>query len=84
LSATLVAKLAEDQEGTLGRVQPRQAAYQAKLARLLGPYGIISQKVTVGTIRGMGYLRVWFEDAWCRYLPPAETSDETGERPPQS
>ena len=69
LSATLVAKLCEDQSSPWAEISRGKPLTQAKLARLLEPYSIISMKVTAGGVRGMGYARVWFEDAWSRYLP---------------
>jgi putative DNA primase/helicase len=75
LSHALVTKLAEDHEAPWIEFSRGKPITERKLAQLLGPYHIISQKISTGGVRGMGYLRVWFEDAWTRYLPPIKAGD---------
>jgi hypothetical protein len=47
---------------------------QAKIARLLRPFEIMSHNVRIGEKVLKGYERQDFEDAWKRYLQPAEGS----------
>jgi hypothetical protein len=73
LSAVLVAKLCEDQEGPWVEFSRGKPLTQAKLARLLGPYGIITETVhPPGVAHGKGYKLVRFEDAFERYLGPKQ------------
>ncbi len=70
LSAVLVAKLCEDQEGPWVEYSNGKPLTQAKLARLLRPYSIITEEVHPPEVKhGKGYKRVRFEDAFERYLP---------------
>ena len=89
-SATLVAKLVEDQEGPWVAWNWGKGLTQNGLAALLGGgggrgrgarggFGICSKTVHPKVEpHGKGYRREQFEDAWERYLPP-EIFSETGE-----
>jgi Protein of unknown function (DUF3631) len=46
------------------------------LATMLKPYGVSPKVVRLGPETARGYHRDDFEDAWARYLPTAEPSDE--------
>src|SRR5499427_8888112 len=69
-SADLVAALVADPErpwATWGKGD--KPLTQNGLARLLKPFGIVSETVhLVGRPDAKGYKRVWFEDAWASYL----------------
>ena len=93
LSATLVAKLVEDQEGPWVAWNKGKGLTQNALAVLLGGgggrgrgsrggFGIHSDTVHPEPgVQGKGYKRVQFEDAWARYLSPEIScrSAESGE-----
>jgi hypothetical protein len=51
-----------------------------RLARMLKPYDIRPRKIREGEDTFRGYLRVWFEDAWARYLPTAHENAEQAEQ----
>jgi len=70
LSATLVQKLCEDQEGPWVEFSRGKPLTQAKLARLLRDHHIITMEVTA-PVRGMAYRRADFEEPWERYLGSA-------------
>jgi hypothetical protein len=76
LSLTMKAKLCEDPEGPWVEFSRGKGLSQKRLADMLGHYLIFSRKVSVGSARGMGYLRADFEDAWERYLPPGQKNTE--------
>ena len=90
LSAALVARLVEDQEGPWVAWNRGKGLTQNSLAALLGGsggrgrkarggFGIGSQTVHPATdVHGRGYKRSQFEDAWSRYLSPEIPSE-----PPQ-
>ena len=68
-SIELCATLAADPEGPWAEWKGGKPMTQAQLARVLKPFGIVSEKIRLtasGTARG--YTRVQFEDAWERYL----------------
>ena len=87
LSATLVAKLKEDDEGPWAELHHGKGLAQNSLAALLGGgggkgrrgrrgYGIHTQNVQPpGECRGKGYKWTQFEDAWSRYLTPTMEGD---------
>jgi hypothetical protein len=70
-SADLVAKLTADPERPWSTwAKNDKPMTQRHLARLLAPFGIISQTVhRQGLPDARGYLRTWFEEAWAAYLP---------------
>jgi Protein of unknown function (DUF3631) len=69
LSAAIVAELISDPEGDWGEYWRGKPLTQKKLAELLRNFGVHSQEVRPPDgPRGMGYRRVWLEDAWSRYL----------------
>jgi putative DNA primase/helicase len=64
--------------GTYGRNDKPITTTQ--VTRLLKPYGIKSGSVRIpkdGGTTPKGFLRIWFEDAFMRYLPPAAGADES-------
>jgi Protein of unknown function (DUF3631) len=70
LSATMTAKLNEDQDGPWVEFSHGKPLTATKLARLLRHHGIIVEHVhPPGLSRGRGYRRVHFQDAFERYLP---------------
>jgi putative DNA primase/helicase len=77
-SADAVAALVADPErpwATWGRGD--KPLTQNGLARLLKPFGIISETVhLVGRPDAKGYKRVWFEDAWASYFPGQNPSPQ--------
>jgi hypothetical protein len=58
------------------------ALTEGKLAQMLEPFGVgpgrfwSAEKRTPQSKRGRGYLRVWFEEAWRRYLDDEEQEHE--------
>jgi uncharacterized protein DUF3631 len=60
---------------------------EAKLKKMLEPFGISPGRIwpegkrTPQTKQGRGYMRVWFEDSWSRYL---DDHDEEEEAPTKS
>jgi putative DNA primase/helicase len=70
-SADLVEKLVGDPERPWSTwAKNDKPMTQRHLARLLAPFGIISQTVHCqGLPDAKGYLRAWFEEAWATYLP---------------
>jgi hypothetical protein len=51
------------------------------LARMLKPYDIRPKKIREGEDTFRGYRRVWFEDAWARYLTAIPENPEQAEHP---
>jgi hypothetical protein len=77
LSAVLVLKLQEDHDRPWVEFTNGKGLTQGRLARLLGPYGIISGTVhPPGVKHGKGYHRAQFVDAWERYLPASSSATE--------
>jgi hypothetical protein len=58
------------------------ALTEGKLAQMLEPFGVgpgriwSAEKRTPQSKQGQGYLRVWFEEAWRRYLDDEEQKHE--------
>ena len=58
------------------------ALTEGKLAQMLEPFGVgpgriwSADKRTPQSKQGRGYLRVWFEEAWRRYLDDEEQEHE--------
>jgi hypothetical protein len=68
-SAELVEKLVADPERPWSEWAKGKPMTQRHLARLLAPFGIISDTVHLpGLNDGKGYLRAHFEEAWTAYL----------------
>ena len=68
-SATMVASLIKDEEKPWAEFTRGKELTQNRLAKLLGPYKIISQTVTPpGQKDAKGYYRNQFEEAWSCYL----------------
>jgi hypothetical protein len=86
-SATLVAKLKEDDEGPWAELNYGKGLTQNSLANMLGGgggrarrgkrgYGIHTENVQPpGEKRAKGYKWAQFEDAWARYLTPTPEGD---------
>jgi Protein of unknown function (DUF3631) len=67
-SATMIALLTEDQEKPWAEFARGKPLTQNRLAKLLGPYGIVSQTVAPpGQKTAKGYYRHQFEEAWSIY-----------------
>jgi hypothetical protein len=50
-----------------------------ELGKKLAPYGIYAKPIRIhGERAGNGYERAQFEDAWSRYVPPADFNEYTG------
>jgi hypothetical protein len=80
LGATIVEELKQDPEGHWIEFSRGKPLTQSRMARMLSNFGVHSNTVwTSPTTQGKGYRRVWFEDAWARYLPNA---DEDAADPP--
>jgi hypothetical protein len=72
-SVDMVNKLAADPERPWAEWNKGKPLTQRQLAKLLKPFGIISQSVSDGTWNAKGYKRTWFEGAWGAYLPGQNT-----------
>jgi Protein of unknown function (DUF3631)/RepB DNA-primase N-terminal domain len=82
-TAQLLAQLNEMDESPWGDYKGK-ALDSRRLANLLKPYGVKSDKIRIEDKTPRGYLRASFEDAWARYLPdPAEESEGEGETNPK-
>jgi Protein of unknown function (DUF3631)/RepB DNA-primase from phage plasmid len=68
-SATLIAILADDPEGSWAEYNRGKRITQKQLANLLRGYGIVSETVWISGHSAKGYKRAAFEDVWTRYLP---------------
>jgi putative DNA primase/helicase len=84
-SADLVAKLAEDEERPWADWSHGRALTQKQLGRLLTPFGITSETVSIPGLKdAKGYKRCRFEEAWESYCPGqtplAEDSDVSKRR----
>jgi putative DNA primase/helicase len=51
-----------------------QAISGRQLARLLLPFGVVSNTVRMGDVTAKGYERVWLERAFAAYIPPSNPS----------
>jgi hypothetical protein len=68
-SAHIVRKLVDDPEKSWSEAFKGKPLTQNRLARALGPYGIISMNVTPpGEIEAKGYRRSDFEEPWAIYV----------------
>jgi Protein of unknown function (DUF3631) len=74
-SAVLVEHLTADANGPWAEWSNGKPLTPAKLARLLKNYGIAPANICPET-RLRGYARAWFEDAWGRYLAPADDGSD--------
>ena len=84
LSATLVGALNQDPDKQWCEYHNGKPLSQNMLARLLREYAIAPDFVTEGGVRGSGYKRRQFEEAWDRYLPKKPTNGEDGVREPEN
>lgn len=76
---SLIAGLAEDEEAPWATLHG-SGLHARGLSRLLKPYGVHSRSIRLddGTTP-KGFARVWFEDAFARYVPESATSATTAE-----
>jgi len=80
-SAELACGLAEIETSPWGEWSNGRAISPAKVARLLRPFSITPHNIRVGDRTPKGYEREDFEDAWKRYLGPAQTRPSCSSRP---
>ncbi len=74
----------DDLVAALGRIEDHDWSLSKKmLANLLKPYRVRPKPVRTPTGTPRGYRRIWFRDAWARYLNIDATS-ATNETPPVS
>jgi Protein of unknown function (DUF3631) len=67
-SEDLIRNMTADPDSEWAEWKNGKPVSQAQLARLLKRYGIIPERVQIGGQRVRGYKRVWFIEAWERYL----------------
>jgi putative DNA primase/helicase len=67
-SATIVAALIADPEKPWAEFSRAKPLTQNRLAKLLAPYRIVSENVTVNGTEAKGYKRSRFEEAWSIYV----------------
>jgi hypothetical protein len=65
----LIGKLTADDSSEWQEFRRGKPITAAQLAKLLKPFAIIPEKVTIDGKQSRGYLRARFTDAWARYLP---------------
>lgn len=88
-SADLVKALAEIETSPWSEYSAGKQLTAVKLARLLGPFGVVPHSVRIGDKTPRGYQREDLEDAWQRYLPapnifnvsPATSRNATVQQP---
>jgi putative DNA primase/helicase len=72
-SRDLIEQLTSDPEKPWAEFRRGKSLTQKQLAKLLGPYEIVSETVWIGGQSAKGYKRAAFEDAWTRYLGRLDT-----------
>jgi hypothetical protein len=73
-TAALIDGLAADEEAPWATWHRGERIGARGLSTLLRPFDVHPKAVRIGTSTPRGYLREAFEDAWLRYLQPAESA----------